>query len=182
MTNWAQYRPADTKFAPNDIDPFLCTHLIFAFAAINTTSWEIRAFEWNDETTAEGAKAEPKRYGRYEEFNNLKKLNPRLKTLLAVGGWNMGTKPFSDMSRIEKNREAFVKSSVKFLRKWNFDGLDLDWEFPAKRDGSRKDDRESFTYLVRVRRRHSCGWLFQNIVKASWLLRYICNIPYQSGT
>lgn len=150
MTNWAQYRPTDTKFTPNDIDPDLCTHLIFAFAAINTTSWEIRAFEWNDETTEEGAKADPPRLGRYEELNNLKLVNPELKTLLAVGGWNMGTKPFSDMARNKKHRRAFIDSSVRFLRKWEFDGLDLDWEFPAKRDGSRKEDRESFTHLVRV--------------------------------
>jgi chitinase len=51
MTNWAQYRPNATKFRPSDMDPFLCTHAIFAFAAINTSSHEIRAFEWNDEST-----------------------------------------------------------------------------------------------------------------------------------
>ena len=84
MTNWAQYRPEDTKFTPKDIEPDLCTHLVYAFAAINTTSFEIKAFEWNDESTEE--KTEPKKIGRYEEFNNLKKMNPNLKTLLAVGG------------------------------------------------------------------------------------------------
>lgn len=61
--------------------------------------------------------------GRYEEFNNLKKINPKLKTLLAVGGWNMGSKAFSDMSKNETNRQIFIRSSVKFLRKWKFDGL-----------------------------------------------------------
>lgn len=50
MTNWAQYRPNNTKFTPGDIDPFLCTHIIYAFAAINVTNFEIRAFEWNDES------------------------------------------------------------------------------------------------------------------------------------
>lgn len=50
MTNWAQYRPNNTKFTPKDIDPFLCTHVIYAFAAINTTNYEIRSVEWNDET------------------------------------------------------------------------------------------------------------------------------------
>ena len=50
MTNWAQYRPNNTKFGPSDLDPFLCTHYIFAFAAINATTFEIRSFEWNDES------------------------------------------------------------------------------------------------------------------------------------
>jgi chitinase len=53
MTNWAQYRPDKAKFTPANIDPTLCTHLIYAFAAINTTSFEIKSFEWNDESTEE---------------------------------------------------------------------------------------------------------------------------------
>lgn len=50
MTNWAQYRPNDTKYVPSNLDPFLCTHYIYAFAAINTTNYEIKSFEWNDES------------------------------------------------------------------------------------------------------------------------------------
>lgn len=50
MTNWAQYRPNNTKYVPTNLDPFLCTHVIYAFAAINTTTFEIRSFEWNDES------------------------------------------------------------------------------------------------------------------------------------
>lgn len=50
MTNWAQYRPNNTKYTPSNMDPFLCTHLIYAFAAINTTTYEIKSFEWNDES------------------------------------------------------------------------------------------------------------------------------------
>ena len=61
--------------------------------------------------------------GLYEQLNDLKVINPSLKTLLAVGGWNMGSKPFSDMSRDEKHRMTFANSTIKFLRKWRFDGL-----------------------------------------------------------
>ncbi len=50
MTNWAQYRPNATKFGPSDVNPFLCTHVIYAFAAINASTHEIKAFEWNDES------------------------------------------------------------------------------------------------------------------------------------
>lgn len=51
MTNWAQYRPNNTKFIPSNLDPFLCTHLIYAFAAINQSTFEIKPFEWNDESS-----------------------------------------------------------------------------------------------------------------------------------
>lgn len=35
----------------------------------------------------------------------------------------MGSGPFSEMSKNETNRQAFIRSTVKFLRKWKFDGL-----------------------------------------------------------
>lgn len=33
-TNWAGYRPGDGKFSVQDIDPNLCTHLIYSFARV----------------------------------------------------------------------------------------------------------------------------------------------------
>lgn len=37
------------KFFPQDIDPFLCTHIIYAFAKIELDHLE--PFEWNDLST-----------------------------------------------------------------------------------------------------------------------------------
>jgi len=48
-TNWSQYRPDGGKFFPEDIDPSLCTNIIFAFAKL--TGNKLEAFEWNDEDT-----------------------------------------------------------------------------------------------------------------------------------
>ena len=48
-TNWSQYRPGNGRFVPENVDPFLCTHVVYAFAKLRGNHLE--AFEWNDEST-----------------------------------------------------------------------------------------------------------------------------------
>jgi len=51
FTNWSQYGPPGTpKFFPANIDPTLCSHVLFAFANINITENQLTTIEWNDET------------------------------------------------------------------------------------------------------------------------------------
>ncbi|XP_052685035.1 uncharacterized protein LOC128164955 [Crassostrea angulata] len=135
-TNWAQYREAPARFTPEDINPDLCTHLIYAFAELRGA--QIETSEWNDPQM-------------YERFNRIKNKNREIKTLLAVGGWNAGSGAFSSMVASTESRLLFVNSAIDFLRKYDFDGLDLDWEYPTRR-GGRPEDKENFAKLVKLLR------------------------------
>jgi chitinase len=141
-TNWAQYRMKPATFLPENINASLCTHLLFAFAKISEQS-ELASFEWNDEST-DWSK------GMYEKVVMLKRDNKDLKVLVAVGGWNHGSLLFSNMARDDTLRANFVRTTVAFLKKHKFDGLDLDWEYPANRDTEdRPDDKVHFTALCK---------------------------------
>ncbi|KAJ2949330.1 hypothetical protein O0L34_g6283 [Tuta absoluta] len=137
-TNWSVYRPGTARFNPQNINPYLCTHLVYAFGGFT-----------KDNTLKPFDKYQDIEKGGYAKFTGLKTYNKQLKTLLAIGGWNEGSSRFSPMVASRERRKEFVRNAIKFLRQNHFDGLDLDWEYPAFRDGGKPKDREHYAKLVR---------------------------------
>ncbi|KAL6229169.1 hypothetical protein BDW75DRAFT_235411 [Aspergillus navahoensis] len=43
---------------------------------------------------------------------------------------------FSDIARSEANQKTFFRSLISFMSMYNFDGIDLDWEYPVADDRS----------------------------------------------
>ena len=77
-----------------------------------------------------------------------------IKVSLAIGGWSESVGPkYSDLVNDEKARTKFIQHVVEFLEEYNFDGLDLDWEYPkcwqADCSLGLDSDREAFALWVR---------------------------------
>ena len=139
---WANYRPKEGKFVTENVDGSLCTHLIYSFAGLDTSKWTIKTLDaWLDLEDNYGLAG-------FKKATDLRLKYPHLKVMIAIGGWNEGSTKYSQMAKDDQKRGQFVNSTVQFLKKHKFDGLDLDWEYPAKRGGS-PEDKKSFIYLVR---------------------------------
>ncbi|GFS46560.1 chitotriosidase-1 [Nephila pilipes] len=143
LGSWANYRGGDGKFLIEHIDPFLCTHVIYGFAKLAGN--KIAVYDpYLDLKENWGL-------GAFQRFNNLKKANPQLSTLIAIGGWNEGSQKYSQMAGDAGARATFVKSCVDFCLKYDFDGLDMDWEYPANRGGQPQDKQNFITLLKELK-------------------------------
>ncbi|XP_055378605.1 probable chitinase 2 [Condylostylus longicornis] len=142
IATWAVYRPGKGSYAIENFDPNLCTHVVYAFAGLDITKDAIKSLDpWQDLKDNYGK-------GGFERINKLKKIHPHLKVTLAIGGWNEGSKNYSMLASDPARRQRFVKQVSEYIRQYNFDGLDLDWEYPTQRQGE-PEDRENFVALVK---------------------------------
>lgn len=151
-TNWSQYRHGTGKFLPRDIDPKLCTHILYAFGTLTGT--DVTTTEWNDDVLL-------------KDLAKLKRYNPNLKILLSIGGWNAGSLRFSNMAASPASRLAFARSAQNFVEKYHLDGFDIDWEYPVKR-GGKQVDRQNFVHLLQT-------------MKAYFANRYLLTIAVGMG-
>jgi len=78
--------------------------------------------------------------------------NPQLLILLSVGGWS-GSTYFSDLAATVAARTKFARACVQLVKKFDFDGLDIDWEYPVTggkpTDHKRKSDKSNFVLLLK---------------------------------
>src|ERR1700748_1749450 len=84
-------------------------------------------------------------------LNSLKHDNPSLTIVVSVGGWTWSGN-FSDMALTRQSRTAFIESAVKFIEKYQLDGLDIDWEYPGMSGDNhpfRPEDKQHYTLLLK---------------------------------
>jgi chitinase len=91
----------------------------------------------------------------FAALRDLRKQHPGLRLIVSIGGWAAAPQ-YSDIALTDRSRGRFASGCIQtFLEKQQFDGIDLDWEFPVHggMNRSRPQDRANATALVREFRR-----------------------------
>jgi len=146
-TNWSIER-SGCPCKPEDVDGSLFTHLNYAFAKVG--AGEKTDPHFTLEATSENDLGQD---GNYRRVTALKKKYPSLKVLLSVGGWAHNDPPngwhFTTMAATSKYRHEFIESAIALLREYDFDGLDIDWEYPGSGErGGYPADRKNYVALL----------------------------------
>lgn len=92
--------------------------------------------------------------GHYTALQAFKHAHPNVKTMLSIGGWtiyNQGApaEKFSQMIETPERRKEFIDSAILFAKKYGFDGVDIDFEYPGyTTNGGRSIDTENYTLFL----------------------------------
>ena len=127
--------PQNGDLQPGQINPHLMTRINYAFALIQDGRMVPSA---------------PGDAANLAQLVALRKQNPSLTVLISVGGW-LGSGPFSDVALTSQSRRVFIDSVMAFLKLYDLDGLDVDWEYPGQPGAGnrfRAEDKQNFTRLL----------------------------------
>ncbi|XP_047948216.1 nod factor hydrolase protein 1-like [Salvia hispanica] len=124
------YFPEWSNVDPSSVETKLYTHIFYAFVTPHSDTFQFQI----DQTRAPLL---------LNFTSTIHAANPPLITLFSVGGAAEGTAFFSRLASNSSSRAAFIHSSIQVARKFGFDGVDLDWEFPET-----PTDMENLGYLL----------------------------------
>lgn len=129
-------------------------------------------------------------YGQYNLMHTMQKMYPDVTTLISTGGWAASQSLWLVMDS-ESNMNKFADSAVDFIRKYGFDGIDIDFEYPSETSQSgnpadfdisesrRKGIGDRYTTFIKILREKLTAaanndgryyWLTSAVTASSWVL------------
>ena len=112
-----------------------CTHFIFSNAKICPEKFD-KIVPSNPHDTE-----------LYQLVTGLKNLNPSIKVLISIGSYLEGTMSFIKLTESFINKQNFIRNSIMFLKEYNFDGLEINWNL--RNIDSNKDYIKSNAYILK---------------------------------
>lgn len=157
--NYAHYRPSGQRpvFSSALVDPNLFSELHIAFAYFGYTTQSVNPQKPGLTGNFKIVPTEPDDQKiLYPALLKLKQQAPRLKLYLTIGGWNFNNPDapsktlFSEMVSKQEHRQEFIASCIDYARRFQFDGIDIDWEYPGDPSrGGNSADFENFILLLK---------------------------------
>ncbi|WP_405710623.1 chitinase C-terminal domain-containing protein [Streptomyces sp. NBC_00046] len=158
FTNWRTGKNGKPAYLVPDIPWGKVTHLNYAFAHVDGTNKLSVGADGPDNASTgmtwpgvAGAEMDPDLpyKGHFNLLNKFKKKHPNVKTMVSVGGWaetggyfddsggrvdsggfySMATN--ADGSVNQAGIDTFADSAVAFVKKYSFNGVDIDYEYPT---------------------------------------------------
>lgn len=115
---WALKRTGSGEFSPEDIEPGLCTHVVYGLFSLHPERLTIQNIQGSLQ----------KKF--LDRLMNMKETTG-LKVLLGLGGWGESKNGnYSSLAHSPMEREKFARHAARYLNAYGFDGLNLIWEYP----------------------------------------------------
>ncbi|KAF8154682.1 glycoside hydrolase family 18 protein [Crassisporium funariophilum] len=133
FTNWGIY---GANFQPTDLKPAPLTHILYSFADTDSSSGAIKLTDpYADEQKRFAGdtwdEVGNNLYGCLKQLYLLKLKQRNLKVLLSIGGWTYSQAGHFNFVTSAAARATFVSNAVQLVEDYGFDGIDIDFEYPA---------------------------------------------------
>ncbi|KAJ0984853.1 hypothetical protein J5N97_003209 [Dioscorea zingiberensis] len=103
---------------PNSIHFSYFTHVLYAFIPINSTTFELSISPFHDLWLANFT-------------TSAHSHSPPVSALMGIAGGSFNRTVVANLVSNPASRATFIASTINIARKYNLDGMDLDWEFPS---------------------------------------------------
>ena len=131
FVEWGIYAAHDSYYVTSI--PFdKVTHINYAFVGINPTDFSVEVYDpWASlEIVYPGESWDTPYKGNLGMLRKMKEQYPGVKVLISVGGWTK-SHGFHAAAASETSRQTCANNLVAFMKQYDLDGIDIDWEYPG---------------------------------------------------